>query len=160
MDVDERLDRERKGGASEEYACSARKGSREQYGQSSSFGLQVAPATNSTSLAISESRPSVLPENYDSVGELKQGQLGKMYKAKKASNGETVAVRMMPRIDAVNPLVATRFKDRCATLARLAHPAIVVPKDFGINQSNGALFGHAVCGRGDAATVAGCGRGA
>jgi eukaryotic-like serine/threonine-protein kinase len=73
---------------------------------------------------------------YDLFEKIAEGGMGTVYKARDTSNGQTVAIKIVPPKVAKNPVLMKRFEQEYSAAASLDHPNIVRALDFSGEGSN------------------------
>ncbi len=74
---------------------------------------------------------AVLDERYKILSSIGQGSMGVVYKAQHQLMGRTVAIKMLPKQFASDPLKLERFTREAKAVSALSHPNIVDIHDFG-----------------------------
>ncbi|MFO0980134.1 MAG: tetratricopeptide repeat protein [Planctomycetota bacterium] len=88
----------------------------------------------------SQARP-VAPEHIGQFlvqEELGHGAMSIVYRAEDEATGKSVAIKVLPRLFALDPKSAARFRREAETIARLRHPNIVPV--LGHGEDHGALY--------------------
>lgn len=70
--------------------------------------------------------------HYQLIEPLGKGGMGSVFKARKISSGEIVAIKFMPKELARDPILLQRFKQEFDICHRLRHPSIVHSHEFGV----------------------------
>ncbi len=69
--------------------------------------------------------------SYDLVEKVAEGGMGAIYKARHRESGQIVAIKIMPKHMAGNPVLLRRFEQEFRAASQLDHPNIVRGYDFG-----------------------------
>ena len=80
----------------------------------------------------------VLPDDYQVIEEIGRGGMGVVYRAKRLSDGQVVAIKVLHPAQSLFGESIRRFRREAATLARLEHPNIV--KMHEVAEHQGQLY--------------------
>src|SRR5438477_7073468 len=91
----------------------------------------MAPMTPETSNLPFQSCGS-----YDLVEKIAEGGMGAIYKGRHRESGQIVAIKIMPKPMAANPVLLRRFEQEFRAASQLDHPNIVRAYDIGSVNGN------------------------
>src|SRR5262245_56344815 len=69
--------------------------------------------------------------SYDLLEKIAEGGMGAIYKGRHQSTGQLVAIKIMQRQVAANPVLLRRFEQEFKAASKLDHPNIVRALEFG-----------------------------
>ena len=91
----------------------------------------LTPATDTCSTASAHYRPGTRLGPYELLELVGAGGMGEVYRARDTRLDRIVAVKMLPRLAALDPLLRVRVEQEARTVAGISHPHICALFDIG-----------------------------